>query len=206
MTTAELFRLLCNLARIGTVTEIDTETCTARINSGENHTDWVRWACSRAGGAVTWHAPTVGEQVIVMSPCGEMTTAVIVGSLYSSDHPAPDSGASTHVTTYPDGARFCYDPAQSALALNGIKTLNVNAGGAVAITCSTATVSATEKVTLDAPEVVCTKKLTASTFSVTQGGEMHGNFTGNMTINGIKPDEHSHGGVESGGSWTQGTK
>ena len=206
MTTAELFRLLCNLARIGTVTEIDTKTCKARVSSGENHTDWVRWACSRAGGAVTWHAPTVGEQVIVMSPCGEMTTAVIIGSLYADAHPAPDSGASTHVTTYPDGARFCYDPERGALDLSGIKTLNINASGPAVIACSTATVTAKEKITFDSPEVVCTKKLTAATFSVTEGGELNGKFTGSMTINGVKPDDHGHGGVESGGSWTQGIK
>ncbi|WP_425267763.1 hypothetical protein [Enterobacter hormaechei] len=27
-----------------------------------------------------------------------------------------------------------------------------------------------------------------------------------MTLNGVKPDDHEHGGVESGGSWTKGTK
>ncbi|MDK1707010.1 phage baseplate assembly protein V [Serratia marcescens] len=206
MTTAELFRLLCNLARIGTVTELDIAHHTARVSTGDNTTDWVRWACSRAGDAVTWHAPSLGEQVIILAPCGEMTTATIIGALYSDAHPAPMDSPRAHVITYPDGARFSYDPDQSALDLSGIKTLTINAGEAVNITCSTATVAAKKNITFDSPEVICTHQLTAATFSVTQGGELNGDFTGSMTINGVKPDSHDHGGVESGSSWTQGIK
>ena len=68
MNLNELYRLICNLARIGTVLEVDTEKYLARVETGENKTDWIRWAVPRAGEAVTWWAPTVGEQVIFCAP------------------------------------------------------------------------------------------------------------------------------------------
>ena len=52
MNLNELYRLICNLARIGTVLEVDTEKYLARVETGENKTDWIRWAVPRAGEAV----------------------------------------------------------------------------------------------------------------------------------------------------------
>ncbi|WP_192034288.1 phage baseplate assembly protein V [Pantoea agglomerans] len=205
-TTAELFRLLCNLIRTGTVTALDEDARTARVSTGENVTDWVRWATSRAGDAVIWHAPSVGEQVIILAPCGEMTTAMIIGSLYSNDHPAPAAGIKSGVITWPDGAAFSYDPESSTLSLSGIKALTVKDDGPVEIHCRTAEVKADKSITLNTPNVICTEKLTAGTLSITQGGELNGDFIGAMTINGVKPHDHEHGGVEHGGSWTEGTK
>lgn len=206
MTTAELFRLLCNLIRTGTVTALDEDARTARVSTGDNETDWVRWATSRAGDAVIWHAPSVGEQVIILAPCGEMTTAMIIGSLYSNNHPAPAAGIKSGVITWPDGAAFSYDPESSTVSISGIKALSVKDDGPVSIHCKTADVKADDSIRLDTPEVICTQKLTAGTLSITQGGELNGDFTGTMTINGVKPDDHRHGGVEHGGSWTEGTK
>jgi len=68
------------------------------------------------------------------------------------------------------------------------------------------TIKADEKITLDAPEVKCTKKLTTASFPATKGGEMHGNFTGTATFNDVRPDDHDHGGVKSGDDRTRGTK
>ena len=47
MNLNELYRLICNLARIGTVLEVDTEKYLARVETGENKTDWIRWAVPR---------------------------------------------------------------------------------------------------------------------------------------------------------------
>lgn len=68
------------------------------------------------------------------------------------------------------------------------------------------TIKADEKITLAAPEVKCTKKLTTASFSATEGGEMHGNFTGTATFNDVRPDDHDHGGVKSGDDRTRGIK
>ena len=159
MNLNELYRLICNLARIGTVLEVDTEKYLARVETGENKTDWIRWAVPRAGEAVTWWAPTVGEQVYILCPCGEMETAFIAGSLYSEDAPPPDAGATTCVILHPDGARISYDPEASALVVSGVKTASVTASESITATVPVVTVKADTRVTLDTPEVVCTGSL-----------------------------------------------
>lgn len=66
---------------------------------------------------------------------------------------------------------------------------------------------ATARITLDTPEVVCTNKLTTGTLEVQKGGKMTGNIEhtgGKLTSNGVQVDDHDHGGVERGGSWTEG--
>ena len=199
----DLLRRLCNIARVGTVTEIDGKL--ARVNSGDNTTTWIPWAVERAGSTRTWLPPSVGEQVIIISPDGELRNAFIIGSLYCDAHDAPGSGTGYHAT-YPDGAEFTYSPEDSSLHVSGISTLTLNASGTVKINCAAAIIKADEKITLDAPEVACTERLTTASFSATQGGEMHGNFTGTATFNGVKPDDHDHGGVESGNSRTRGTR
>ncbi|UAN18427.1 phage baseplate assembly protein V [Enterobacter asburiae] len=206
MNLNELYRLICNLARVGTVLEVDTGKYLARVETGENKTDWIRWAVPRAGEAVTWWAPTVGEQVYILCPCGEMETAFIAGSLYSEDAPPPDAGATTCVILHPDGARISYDPEASALVVSGVKTADVTASGSVTATVPVVTVKADTRVTLDTPEVLCTGNLKTATFEVTGGGKMNGAFTGVVTFNGVKPDLHDHGNVQSGGSWTKGIK
>lgn len=147
MNLNELYRLICNLARIGTVLEVDTEKYLARVETGENKTDWIRWAVPRAGEAVTWWAPTVGEQVYILCPCGEMETAFIAGSLYSEDAPPPDAGATTCVILHPDGARISYDPEASALVVSGVKTASVTASESITATVPVVTVKADTRVT-----------------------------------------------------------
>ena len=65
-----------------------------------------------------------------------------------------------------------------------------------------------QKIPLDTPEVVCTNKLTTGSIEVQKGGKMRGTIEheGKFTSNGVQVDDHGHGGVERGGSWTEGTK
>lgn len=200
-TNAELYRLLCNLIRIGTVTEVDPVKYLARVACGENETDWIRWRAERAGDSVTWFPPAEGEQVIIICPNGEMTTAAIIGSLYSDNAPPPSQAAKNITFSLPDGAVFSYDAENSALSISGVKTITIE--------CETGTVKAADSLTLDTPNVICTQQLTAATLQITEGGGMKGDIShtdGTFTSNGVAVDKHSHGGVQSGGSWTEGTK
>lgn len=207
MNLNELYRLICNLVRIGTVTEVDHDKYIARVATGENKTDWIRWATPRAGEAVTWWAPTVNEQVIVFAPGGDLETAIIWGSLYSDSAKPPANGETSNVTKHPDGAQVSYDPATGALAATGVKSATVEASESIAATAPKITCTATTSITLDTPEVICTKKLSCATFEMIQGGEMTGNVEhsgGSITSNGVVLHTHKHGGVESGGSQTDG--
>jgi len=206
MNLNELNRLLCNVVRIGTVSEVDHERYVARVKSGGNDGDWIRWATLRAGTAVTWWAPTQGEQVLLLSPGGDFDNAIIWGSLYSDSVKPPDSGTASDVILFPDGAKIAYDPVAGALVVTGVKSATVEALESIAATAPQITCTATTSITLDTPEVICTKKLSCKTFSAEEGGELNGEFTGTMSINGVKPYEHDHGGVEFGDSWSKGIK
>jgi len=191
---AELMRLLENVTRVGVVTEIDEDTWRVRVASGELETTWLRWNAQRAGAFSIWMPPSIGEQVWLFCIGGNPETAIIGGSLYSNAHPAPGGSRNEMVITAPDGARFRYDADAGALDVSGIKS---------------AKVSAEVKIILDSPVVECTELLKTRQLDVTEGGEMHGDIThsgGAFTSNGVQVDDHNHGAVERGGSWTEGTR
>ena len=194
MGIAELIRLLENVVRTGTVTEIDEEKWRVRVQSGGLNPNWMRWTAQRAGAFKVWVPPSIGEQVWFLCLGGNTDIAFIGGGLYSDDNPAPGVSRNEMVVTAPDGARFRYDAAAGALQVTGIKT---------------AAIEASVKVTLDTPEVECTNLLTTKSLNVREGGEMRGDIThtgGAFTSNGVQVDKHDHGAVERGGSWTEGTR
>ncbi|SVP39912.1 phage baseplate assembly protein V [Klebsiella pneumoniae] len=194
MEIAELLRLLENIARTGTVMEIDEEKWRVRVQSGGLETAWLRWNAQRAGAFKVWVPPSVGEQVWFLCLGGNTDVAFIGGSLYSDDNPAPGASRNEMVVTAPDGATFRYDAEAGALQVKGIKS---------------AVIETSVKITLDTPEVECTNLLTTKSLNVTEGGEMRGDIThtdGVFTSNGVQVDDHNHGAVERGGSWTEGTR
>lgn len=194
MGIAELLRLLENIVRTGTVTEIDEEKWRVRVQSGGLDSNWLRWTAQRAGAFKVWVPPSVGEQVWFLCLGGNTDVAFIGGSLYSDDNPAPGVSRNEMVVTAPDGATFRYDAEAGALQVKGIKS---------------AVVEASVKITLDTPEVECTNLLITKNLEVTEGGEMRGDIThtgGAFTSNGVQVDDHNHGEVERGGDWTVGTK
>ena len=194
MDFAELLRLLENIARTGTVTEIDEEKWRVRVQSGGLETTWLRWNAQRAGAFKVWVPPSIGEQVWFLCLGGNTDVAFIGGSLYSDDNPAPGATRKEMVVTAPDGAKFRYDAEAGALQVQGIKS---------------AVIEASVIVTLDTPEVNCTNLLRAKNLDITEGGNMRGNFShtgGKFKSNGVQVDDHNHGAVERGGSWTEGTR
>ncbi len=192
--SAELIRLLENILRVGVVIAVDEESWRVRVQSGELQTDWLRWNTTRAGAFSIWVPPSVGEQVWLGCIGGNPETAVIIGSLYSNDHPAPGSNLKEIVLTAPDGASFRYNAEASALEAQGMKTAHIKASASV---------------TLETPIVECTDHLKARTFELSEGGTMKGNVThsgGSLSSNGVTVHSHVHGGVQGGSSNTGGPK
>ena len=206
---SDLLRLLQNLIRLGTIAEV--KGAKARVRLGPTlTTEWLKWATRRAGSTRTWSAPTVGEQVIVFSPGGDLTRGIILPALYSQEFDAPETSDSIHTTHYPDGAVVQYDHAAHAL------TATLPGG--------TATITA-DKVTSNAPSTICTgdltvmKNLTVNGTTALNGGvNAKAGAAGGvaMAVQGtIKASEdvlagaislakHPHGGVRAGGDQSGG--
>ena len=206
---SEILRLLRNLIRTGVVIDVDAEGALCRVQTGEIQTDWLNWLTRRAGCSRDWWAPSLGEQVVLLAVGGELDTAFVLPGIYCDDFPPPSSSPGAYHVAFPDGAVIEYEPETGALMVTGIKTAEVAASVSVVITSPSVTVTASQKITLDAPEVVCTNKLTAATLNVKKGGKMSGNIThsgGSFTSNGVVVDKHNHGGVLRGGDNTVGIK
>ncbi|MDE9494700.1 phage baseplate assembly protein V [Xenorhabdus bovienii] len=207
MTLTELYRLLMNVVRVGTVSAIDLNTQRCRVQISGLQTDWLRWTTQRAGTSRTWWAPSPGEQVLVLAIGGELTTAFVAGSLYSVAHAAPSASAEAVCITFPDGAVMEYEPQSSALTVTGIKTATVTASTSVQVTAPEITCTAGNQITLDTPTVICTHHLSTGSLAVREGGTMHGNIThtgGQFSSNGIIVDLHKHQGIRSGDSTSGG--
>ncbi|MBD8169528.1 phage baseplate assembly protein V [Erwinia persicina] len=181
MKQAESARLLQNLIRVGTVIQVDYVQYVARVQTGANKTDWIRWGAQRAGDAQTWWAPSLGEQVVILSPGGDLENAFIAFSLYGIDALPPDTSQTSHVTRYPDGAKESYDPASGMKSITGIKNALVDASGSMTLNLSRLVINASVVINGE----------------VVQGG-------GSMSSNGVVVHAHVHGGVQSGGSKTGG--
>ncbi len=205
----ELARAIRNLIRSGVVTEVDTVQGVCRVQSGGIQTTWLNWLTTRAGRSRTWWAPSVGEQVLLLAIGGELDTAFVLPGIFSDDHPAPSASPDALHVSFPDGAVIEYEPESGALTVSGIKTADVTASESITATVPVVLVKAETRITLDTPEVVCTNKLTTGMLEVKKGGKMTGNIEhtgGTLTSNGVQVDNHAHGNVQSGGSWTKGTQ
>lgn len=201
-TLSELARAVRDIIRIGVVAEVNTTMGVCRVQSGELITDWLHWLTPRSGSARTWWAPSIGEQVLLLSLGGELDTGFVLPGIYSDDFPAPSASLQAYHVSFSDGAVLEYEPETGALTVSGIQTADISAATSISATAPNVTVTASSKITLDTPEVVCTNKLTTGSLEVKKGGVMKGNIAhtgGAFTSNGVQVDTHSHGGVQTGG-------
>ena len=132
---AELQRQQSNAIRLGTVVEVDHAAARCRVQTGEITTDWLPWFVPRAGAVIEWSAPSVGEQVMLLSPGGDTHGAVALRGVYSDAFPAPASSDTLHLVRFPDGAQVVYDHAAHALkaTMPGGGTAEITADGGVTV-------------------------------------------------------------------------
>lgn len=203
---AELLRLIRNIIRTGVVTEVEVgRGC--RVQTGDLETGWLPWITQRAGASRSQWPPSVGEQVVILSVGGELTTAIVLPGLFSDEYDEPTASLTANHVTYPDGAVIEYEPATGALMATGIKTALIEAADSITATSPVVIVNASENIRFITPAVICSDNLTCATLNVMKGGEMSGSFNhtgGTFSSNGVVIDKHDHGGVERGGSRTDG--
>ena len=190
----EIQRLLRNLIRIGTITDINLAEGLCRVQTGNNVTGWLHWLTARAGKTRSWNAPSEGEQVLLLCLGGELDTGFVLPGIFSDANPAPSASADGVHWSFPDGAVIEYEPESGALKATGIRA---------------ATIQAATKIMLDSPLVECTTHLKAATLEITEGGVMQGDIRhlgGSLSSNGVVVDDHGHGGVRRGDENTVGTQ
>jgi len=194
---SEIIRRLANLIRRGRIQEVDYDAYRARVAFSDNVTDWLPWITTRARGDVSWWAPEIGEQVVILSESGELSNGVILPALYQTANPPPASTPDKHKTTYADGTVVEYDRAAHKLTIN-IPTagagIDIDANGPVTLNCSGDLFMVGLGLgRLETSGVLIVK---APTIGLV-GDVVHSG--GSLVSNGITFATHVHSGVQPGG-------
>jgi phage baseplate assembly protein V len=130
----ELNRRVANMVRLGRVAAIDYAGSIpkVRVRIEPLTTAWLPLLSLRAGSDKHWWPVEVNEQVLVLSPSGELNQGVVLGSLHQQNFAAPASTIDVHRVTYSDGAVIEYDRAAhhlSATLPSGATTTLISDGG-----------------------------------------------------------------------------
>ena len=90
---------LANLIRTGTVVEIIGTK--VKIKTGCIITKPLAYLTHRAGDCVTWWSPSVGEQVLILSPCGELNNGLVLPAIPTKDYTPQDTTKhTTHLSRW----------------------------------------------------------------------------------------------------------
>ena len=219
---ADIQRRLESLIRYGTVAEVQATPPRVRVRVGQLLTTWVRWVALRAATTSDWCPPVPGEQCVLLSPSGDMASAVALMGLASDEYPLPSDNPDEWVRRFPDGAIVRYHHGTSALTVSGIKTATVHAADHVTVDCpeSTFTGNVTIKgtLTVQGDALFKARATVQQLFSYlagmsgqggSDGGEtsISGNIRhqkGELSSNGVVVHTHTHGGVEHGNNTSGG--
>lgn len=178
---------VAQLLRVGSVLSVNlgAGTCTVEIGDPDEQpvaTTSIKWGVIRAGATIVWSPPSVGEQVLLFCPDGDIAQAIPFGALYSNAFPAPGSTLREFVR-FGDEAEIGYDPEAHHydITLPGGATIAITATGGITIEGD---VTITGDVAIDG-------NTTTTGTIVAQG---------NVTGDGVSLKSHRHTGVQSGGA------
>ena len=160
---ADINRRLENLIRFGTIKTVNPSKPIplVTVDLDDIVTPEIRFFNARSGDDSTWDPPSLNEEVMVISPCGEIgPTSVVFYGLYNNEHLSPSDDLNKKIRVFADGCIIAYDVAAHHLSaiLPPTGTIEVTANGGV-------TVNANDGLTINA----------------VSGGTTH---NGNLLING----------------------
>ncbi|MFK7866221.1 MAG: phage baseplate assembly protein V [Alphaproteobacteria bacterium] len=108
---SDLERRMNGMISFGTIHCVDYNQAKACVKIGEITTNYLPMIASRAGHNQSWSPYEIGEQVMILSPSGEIDQGWIMGSVFSNHHPANGDNPDIHRMNYKDGAILEYDRA-----------------------------------------------------------------------------------------------
>jgi len=205
--SAELHRRLENLIRFGTIKAIYPAKpfTTVTVTIGEITTAKLRFLSLRAGKTKTWDPPSIGEEVMVLSPSGVLEMGVAIAGFNNADNPSPSDDPNKTIRIFEDGCIFTYDVSShelTAILPAGGKAI-LTAPGGVTVNGDT-TINGNVQVN---GSIAMTGNNTVGGSQLVQGSShSSGHFSteANVTAGSISLKEHTHSGVEPGPSSTRG--
>lgn len=135
---ADINRRLENLIRFGTIKTVNPSKPIplVTVDLDDIVTPEIRFFNARSGDDSTWDPPSLDEEVMVISPCGEIgPTSVVFYGLYNNEHPAPSDDLNKKIRVFADGCVIAYDISAhqlSAILPSGGKAI-VTANGGITV-------------------------------------------------------------------------
>jgi phage baseplate assembly protein V len=200
---ADANRRLENIVRFGTVKTINPSKPIPRVivNLGDIETPEIRCLNIRSGADSTWDMPSINEECVVISPCGDIgPTSFVMYGFYNDDHPAPSDDLNKKIRMFADGCVIAYDIAAHHLSavLPSGGTAVLTADGGVTVNGDT-TINGNLQVN---GSTAMTGNNTVGGSQLVQGSShSSGTFSsdGDVTASGISLTGHTHPG-DSGGT------
>ena len=200
---ADANRRLENIVRFGTIKTINPSKPIPRVivNLGDIETPEIRCLNIRSGDDATWDMPSINEECVVISPCGDIgPTSFVLYGFYNDDHPAPSDDLNKKIRMFADGCVIAYDIAAHHLSavLPSGGTAVLTADGGVTVNGDT-TINGNLQVN---GSTAMTGNNTVGGSQLVQGSShSSGTFSsdGDVTASGISLTDHTHPG-DSGGT------
>ncbi len=125
----DLGRRIANIIRLGTIFSIDHEKALARVKIGNLETDWLPWITANSGNNKNWNPPEIDEQVMVLSPGGELDQGIILPSIYRNNAPANSENIQTII--FKDGSKISFDNSNGNFDLDIKGNATIKAAGSI---------------------------------------------------------------------------
>lgn len=150
----DLQRRMANMIRRGRVHSVDFEQSPPRVKVEYEKgavTGWLPWISGRESNKhrTDWEPLAIGEQVIILSESGELSSGVVLPSLPDATSPVPSTSPDEHVSRYEDGTMFTYNRKTHTLSIDVQGDMNLHATGNFSATIEgTADVTATKDLSI----------------------------------------------------------
>lgn len=105
----DLKRRANNMLRVGKISQVDFPNYRVKVKSGKLETNWLAWGTSLAGTDKCWVPCSIGEQVLIASPGGDLSRGIIICKIFSDVKPANGNTGTAFRYTFSDGTVIEYD-------------------------------------------------------------------------------------------------
>ena len=193
---------LPDLIKIGEVSSVDPEKCTARVvfDDEDSLVSYDLQILQRnTYENQDYQMVHPGEDVVCLFLGSGQEDGFIIGSLYAGEIKPPEASLDRRTVVFSDDTRVCYDRQEHKLTvtIEGTEVVfnrqdgTITVPNAVTINCTTATVNASSGITLDTPKTDVTGVLNVAGLitgkgglAVSGGGGAAVTVTGNMKLQG----------------------
>ncbi|MFA0194476.1 phage baseplate assembly protein V [Vibrio artabrorum] len=196
----DLQRRMANMIRRGRVHSVDFEQSPPRVKVEYEKgavTGWLPWISGRESNKhrTDWEPLAIGEQVIILSESGELSSGVVLPSLPDATSPVPSTSPDEHVSRYEDGTTFTYNRKTHTLSIDVQGDANLHTTGNVTahiegtadVTVSKATTVKTDA-TLNVEAAKDLNIKTSTNMVLDASGNIDINAGGNVKVTGTRID------------------